>query len=78
MGGGGRGLRPPGSRLPDRCPSSGSTEQFILLNKMKNFEAKAFRQSEKKCYNVVKVVLLQRGEGRWAPRGTPERRPPVL
>ncbi|XP_044934137.1 maestro heat-like repeat family member 5 isoform X1 [Mustela putorius furo] len=34
----------------------GSTEQFILLNKMKNFEAKAFRQSEKKCYNVVKAL----------------------
>ncbi|XP_059251232.1 maestro heat-like repeat family member 5 isoform X5 [Mustela nigripes] len=34
----------------------GSTEQFILLNKMKNFEAKARRQSEKKCYNVVKAL----------------------
>ncbi|XP_047584228.1 maestro heat-like repeat family member 5 isoform X4 [Lutra lutra] len=34
----------------------GSTEQFILLNKMKNFEAKARRQSEMKCYNVVKAL----------------------
>uniref|UniRef100_A0A452SV13 Maestro heat like repeat family member 8 n=1 Tax=Ursus americanus TaxID=9643 RepID=A0A452SV13_URSAM len=35
----------------------GDTEQFMHLNKMKTFEAKARRESEMKFYNVVKVGL---------------------
>ncbi|XP_032272001.1 maestro heat-like repeat family member 5 [Phoca vitulina] len=34
----------------------GSTEQFMHLDKMKNFEAKARRESERKFYNVVKAL----------------------
>ncbi|XP_035583076.1 maestro heat-like repeat family member 5 isoform X3 [Zalophus californianus] len=34
----------------------GSTEQFMHLNKMKNFEAKARRESEMRFYNVVKAL----------------------
>ncbi|XP_073748843.1 maestro heat-like repeat family member 5 isoform X1 [Callorhinus ursinus] len=34
----------------------GSTEQFMHLNKLKNFEAKARRESEMRFYNVVKAL----------------------
>ncbi|XP_004405643.1 PREDICTED: uncharacterized protein LOC101375189 [Odobenus rosmarus divergens] len=34
----------------------GSMEQFMHLNKMKNFEAKARRESEMKFYNLVKAL----------------------
>ncbi|XP_034868167.1 maestro heat-like repeat family member 5 [Mirounga leonina] len=34
----------------------GSMEQFMYLNKMKNFEAKARRESEMKFYNMVKAL----------------------
>ncbi|XP_035583077.1 maestro heat-like repeat family member 5 isoform X4 [Zalophus californianus] len=39
----------------------GSTEQFMHLNKMKNFEAKARRESEMRFYNVVKVAEILQG-----------------
>lgn len=73
------GAPPPGdrsSRPPDEVPSTGSTEQFMHLDKMKNFEAKARRESERKFYNVVKVGLseLQRG-GAAGPPTAPEQRP---
>ncbi|KAF3822795.1 hypothetical protein GH733_008169 [Mirounga leonina] len=53
------GAPPPGDRSPrppDEVSSTGSMEQFMYLNKMKNFEAKARRESEMKFYNMVKAL----------------------
>lgn len=38
-----------------RCPSPGSTSKFMYLNKTKNFEANARRETEMKFYDLVKV-----------------------
>lgn len=50
--------------LLTQCPTAGSTAEFMHLNKMKNFETKAHKDSELKFYSLVKVRAGKAG-GCW-------------
>lgn len=48
-------------RPPDRVSHTGSMMEFIYLNKMKNFEERAHRESDTKFYHLVQVGPIRAG-----------------
>ena len=51
----GEGVVSQAAGLLTQHPTAGSASEFMHLNKMKNFEAKANKDSELKFYSLVKV-----------------------